>query len=134
VSRTSSHLAGSSAGRALLEEAGHTGAMLPVVITYTGLALVDPRTTELAAAFGLAEVPSEVVDVAMVGAGPAGLSAAVYAASEGLSTTLLESEAIGGQAGSSSLSRNYLGFPPGVSGRSLAARALAQVWTFEAAP
>jgi thioredoxin reductase (NADPH) len=128
------HLAGSSAGRALLEEAGHTGATLPVVITYTGLALVDPRTTELAGAFGLAALPSEVVDVAVVGAGPAGLSTAVYAASEGLSTTLLECEAIGGQAGSSSMIRNYLGFPRGVSGRSLATRAFAQVWTFGAAP
>jgi thioredoxin reductase (NADPH) len=70
--------------------------------------------------------------VAIVGAGPAGLSAAVYTSSEGLSTLLLEREAIGGQAGSSSLIRNYLGFPRGTSGRGLASRAFAQVWAFGA--
>ena len=73
-----------------------------------------------------------MVDVAIVGAGPAGLSAAVYTSSEGLSTLLLEREAIGGQAGSSSLIRNYLGFPRGTSGRGLASRAFAQVWAFGA--
>jgi thioredoxin reductase (NADPH) len=72
--------------------------------------------------------------VAIVGAGPAGLSAAVYAASEGLSTLLLEREAIGGQAGSSSLIRNYLGFPRGISGASLATRAFEQAWSFGAIP
>jgi len=66
--------------------------------------------------------------------GPAGLSAAVYAASEGLSTLLLEREAIGGQAGSSSLIRNYLGFPRGISGASLATRAFEQAWSFGAIP
>jgi thioredoxin reductase (NADPH) len=70
--------------------------------------------------------------VAIVGAGPAGLSAAVYTASEGLATLLFEQEAIGGQAGSSSLIRNYLGFPRGTSGRGLATRAFAQVWSFGA--
>jgi thioredoxin reductase (NADPH) len=72
--------------------------------------------------------------VAIVGAGPAGLSAAVYAASEGLSTLLLEREAIGGQAGSSSLIRNYLGFPRGISGTGLASRAFEQAWSFGAIP
>jgi thioredoxin reductase (NADPH) len=80
------------------------------VITYTGRALADPTNDELAAAFGLTTLPARMVDVAIVGAGPAGLSAAVYTSSEGLSTLLLEREAIGGQAGSSSLIRNYLGF------------------------
>ena len=81
-----------------------------MVITYTGRALADPTNDELGAAFGLATLPAGMVDVAIVGAGPAGLSAAVYTSSEGLSTLLLEREAIGGQAGSSSLIRNYLGF------------------------
>jgi thioredoxin reductase (NADPH) len=70
--------------------------------------------------------------VAVVGAGPAGLSAAVYAASEGLSTLLLEREAVGGQAGSSSLIRNYLGFPRRISGAGLATRAFEQAWSFGA--
>jgi thioredoxin reductase (NADPH) len=103
-----------------------------VVITYTGRALADPTNAELGAAFGLATLPARIVDVAIVGAGPAGLSTAVYTASEGLSTLLLEREAIGGQAGSSSLIRNYLGFPRGTSGRGLASRAFAQVWAFGA--
>jgi len=84
--------------------------------------------------FGLADLPTAPIDVAIVGAGPAGLSAAVYAASEGLSTLLLEREAIGGQAGSSSLIRNYLGFPRGISGASLATRAFEQAWSFGAVP
>jgi len=79
-------------------------------------------------------VPAGTVDVAIVGAGPAGLSAAVYAASEGLSTLLLEREAIGGQVGSSSLIRNYLGFPRGISGAGLATRAFEQAWSFGAIP
>src|SRR5207244_1331793 len=108
------HPADSDRGRLLLEQSGHSGAALPVVITYTGQALADPKTDELAAAFGLAALPADPVDVAIVGAGPAGLSAAVYTASEGLSTLLLEREAIGGQAGRSSLIRNYLGFPRGI--------------------
>jgi thioredoxin reductase (NADPH) len=101
----------SDRGRLLLNQSGHAGSALPVVITYTGQPLADPKTDELAAAFGLATLPAGIVDVAIVGAGPAGLSTAVYTASEGLATLLLEREAIGGQAGSSSLIRNYLGFP-----------------------
>jgi thioredoxin reductase (NADPH) len=101
---------------------------------YTGEVLVDPPNERIAAAFGLASLPEGTVDVAIVGAGPAGLSAAVYAASEGLSTLLLEREAIGGQAGSSSLIRNYLGFPRGISGASLATRAFEQAWSFGAIP
>ena len=68
----------------------------------------------------------------VIGAGPAGLAAAVYGASEGLSTVILEPEAIGGQAGTSSLIRNYLGFPTGVSGGDLAVRAYMQAWNFGA--
>jgi thioredoxin reductase (NADPH) len=96
--------------------------------------LVDPPNDRIAAVFGLAGLPAGTVDVAIVGAGPAGLSAAVYAASEGLSTLLLEREAIGGQAGSSSLIRNYLGFPRGISGAGLATRAFEQAWSFGAIP
>src|SRR5262249_59090989 len=70
----------------------------------------------------------QVYDVVIVGAGPAGLAAAVYAASEGLRTALLEREAFGGQAGTSSRIRNYLGFPDGVSGTELAQRAYQQAW------
>jgi thioredoxin reductase (NADPH) len=101
---------------------------------YTGEVLVDPPNERVAAVFGLASLPAGTVDVAIVGAGPAGLSAAVYAASEGLSTLLLECEAIGGQAGSSSLIRNYLGFPRGISGTGLASRAFEQAWSFGAIP
>ena len=72
----------------------------------------------------------EVVDVAVVGAGPAGLAAAVYAASEGLTTVVLEAEAVGGQAGTSSMIRNYLGFPRGISGMRLAQRARNQAIRF----
>ena len=71
-------------------------------------------------------------DVTVIGAGPAGLAAAVYGASEGLSTVVVEPEAIGGQAGTSSLIRNYLGFPSGVSGGDLAVRAYTQAWSFGA--
>jgi len=73
----------SDRGRLLPERSGHTGSALPVVITYTGRALADPNTDELGAAFGLATLPAGTVDVAIVGAGPAGLSTAVYTASEG---------------------------------------------------
>ena len=128
------HTAGSDEGRSWLQEAGEDGSALPVLVMYTGEVLVDPPNERLAAVFGLAGLPAETVDVAIVGAGPAGLSAAVYAASEGLSTLLLECEAIGGQAGSSSLIRNYLGFPRGISGTGLASRAFEQAWSFGAIP
>jgi thioredoxin reductase (NADPH) len=101
-------------------------------VIYTGQVLVDPPKDQITAVFGLAGLPDETVDVAVVGAGPAGLSATVYAASEGLSTLLLEREAVGGQAGSSSLIRNYLGFPRGISGAGLATRAFEQAWSFGA--
>ncbi len=74
--------------------------------------------------------PDEVVDLAVVGAGPAGLAAAVYAASEGLTVVVLEAEAVGGQAGTSSMIRNYLGFPRGISGMRLALRARNQAIRF----
>jgi thioredoxin reductase (NADPH) len=94
--------------------------------------LEDPGDLEILESFGLFEKPDpdHVVDVAIVGAGPAGLGAAVYAASEGLSTVVVQHEAVGGQAGSSSLIRNYAGFPMGVSGRRLTFDAFQQAWAF----
>ncbi len=103
-----------------------------VVLLHDGRALLDPSNAELVAAFGLAvDVPDDAVfDLVVVGAGPAGLAAAVYASSEGLRTLVVERESIGGQAGSSSLIRNYLGFARGVSGAELAQRAYQQAWVF----
>jgi thioredoxin reductase (NADPH) len=95
--------------------------------------LVDPSNSEIADALGLATRPRlPRYDVTIVGAGPAGLAAAVYAASEGLQTVIIEPEAVGGQAGTSSMIRNYLGFPRGVSGQELAARAADQALQFGA--
>jgi thioredoxin reductase (NADPH) len=128
------HAAESPEGRSLLHEAGQDGSALPILLIYTGEVLAAPSNDQIAAVFGLASLPAGTVDVAIVGAGPAGLSAAVYTASEGQSTLLLEREAIGGQASSSSLIRNYLGFPRGISGASLATRAFEQAWSFGAIP
>jgi thioredoxin reductase (NADPH) len=123
--------ADASPGKALLEQAGGAGATLPVVMMSDGRVLPNPSNTQLAEAIGVRTSPGhDLYDVAVIGAGPAGLAAAVYGASEGLSTMLLESEAIGGQAGTSSLIRNYLGFPTGVSGEELALRAYRQAWNF----
>ncbi|MDJ0511983.1 MAG: FAD-dependent oxidoreductase [Methyloceanibacter sp.] len=106
---------------------------LPVVIS-SGSALRNPSDAELANALGLtADIdPGHVFDVAVVGAGPAGLAAAVYAASEGLDVVVLEKIAPGGQAGTSSKIENYLGFPTGISGQALAGRAQIQAQKFGA--
>jgi thioredoxin reductase (NADPH) len=120
-------------GKALLEQAGAVAARLPVVIMFDGRVLEDPSNTQLAEAIGVRTSPGDgLYDVAVIGAGPAGLAAAVYGTSEGLSTVVLEPEAIGGQAGTSSRIRNYLGFPNGVSGEDLAVRAYTQAWNFGA--
>jgi thioredoxin reductase (NADPH) len=107
---------------------------LPVVIAPGGNVLCNPTNALLADTLGLTETldPAEVYDVAVVGAGPAGLAAAVYAASEGLRTIVLESLAPGGQAGTSSKIENYLGFPTGISGQALAGRAQVQAQKFGA--
>ena len=107
---------------------------LPVLILPGHELLRNPSNAELAAKLGITETldPATVYDVAVVGAGPAGLAAAVYAASEGLSTIVLESVAPGGQAGTSSRIENYLGFPTGISGQALAGRAQAQAQKFGA--
>jgi thioredoxin reductase (NADPH) len=94
---------------------------------------VDPSHEELATTLGFSTEPEQRhCDLAIVGAGPAGLAAAVYGASEGLATVVIEEELPGGQAGTSSRIRNYLGFPAGMSGRDLANRALEQAWFFGA--
>jgi len=120
-------------GERLLQAAGEDGERLPVVITEGGETLVDPTDAELADRLGLTTTPSqEFYDLIVVGGGPAGLAAAVYGASEGLRTVLIERTATGGQAGQSSLIENYLGFPDGVQGRQLADRARRQAEKFGA--
>jgi len=124
--------AATSEARELLEDAGATNARQPVVLLHDGRVLSDPTDAEVAAAYGLAvEVDDEArFDLVVVGAGPAGLAAAVYAGSEGLRTLVVERASIGGQAGSSSLIRNYLGFARGISGAELTQRAYQQAWVF----
>jgi thioredoxin reductase (NADPH) len=125
-------LADSSDGRALVAEAGE-GAKLPIVVFPDGTVLTDPSNAELARAAGSPVNPERMdFDLVIVGAGPAGLSAAVYGASEGFSTLVVDEGGLGGQATSSSLIRNYLGFPRGVSGRRLARGAYEQAWVFGA--
>jgi thioredoxin reductase (NADPH) len=119
----------SEAGRRLLDEAGVDASRLPVVIRYDGQVMVDPSLPDLAGAVGVS-VKNDVdtCDVAIVGAGPAGLTAAVYAASEGLETVMLEQVLSGGQAGASPLIRNYPGFPHGINGGVLMGRTCEQAW------
>ncbi|MGW4685004.1 FAD-dependent oxidoreductase [Streptomyces sp. NPDC004244] len=120
-------------GRRLLEAAGSDGRRLPVVIAPDGTVLVEPEAPELAARVGLATTPAaEFYDLVVIGGGPAGLGAAVYGASEGLRTVLVERSATGGQAGQSSRIENYLGFPDGVSGAQLTDRARRQAGRFGA--
>ena len=126
------HLADSESGRAFVEQAG-TDAKLPLVVFPNGKILHDPTNTELAQATGSPVHPERMdFDLVIVGGGPAGLSAAVYGASEGFSTLVVDEGGVGGQATSSSLIRNYLGFPRGVSGRRLAQDAYQQAWIFGA--
>ncbi|MGH2980502.1 MAG: FAD-dependent oxidoreductase [Solirubrobacterales bacterium] len=121
-------------GRELLEEAGHREAGTPLVVMQGGQMLIDPSPAEVAQAYGATVRLGRRrdFDLIVAGAGPAGLAAAGYAASEGLNTLVVEREALGGQAGSSSLIRNYLGFPRGISGAELAQRAYQQAWVFGA--
>jgi thioredoxin reductase (NADPH) len=120
-------------GQALLEAAGLDAASIPLVVTAQGDSLADPSVEELAARVGLSTTPAtDFYDTVIVGGGPAGLGAAVYAASEGLRTVLVEREATGGQAGQSSRIENYLGFPDGVSGAQLTDRARRQAAKFGA--
>jgi thioredoxin reductase (NADPH) len=121
----------SSAGIRLMRDHGVDASHLPAVIFRDGTVLRDPTLVEVADALGVqTRTPTDLYDLAIVGAGPAGLAAAVYGSSEGLRTLVIEHQAIGGQAGSSSMIRNYLGFPRGVSGSELTFRAWEQALVF----
>jgi thioredoxin reductase (NADPH) len=120
-------------GKQLLEAAGLDGLQLPVVITEKGEPLVEPSDSQLAELLGLSTEPSlPMYDLAVIGGGPAGLAAAVYGASEGLGTVLIERTTTGGQAGRSSRIENYLGFENGVSGAILTTSARRQAERFGA--
>ena len=131
------HPRSSAYAHEVVTELGDGAKAAGVIVTLPALGhipLVDPSNQELAAAYGARTTlpePAEF-DVAIVGAGPAGLAAAVYASSEGLDTLVIERESLGGQAASSSLIRNYLGFSRGITGAELAQRGYQQAWTFGA--
>jgi thioredoxin reductase (NADPH) len=124
----------SEEGREILRDAGMDEApKLPVAVVFGGRVLVDPSNREVAESLGVRSRPSaDECDLVIVGAGPAGLAAAVYGSSEGLNTVVLEREALGGQAGQSAMIHNYLGFPSGISGDELTSRAYEQAWQFGA--
>jgi thioredoxin reductase (NADPH) len=126
-------IAGNEEAPELLKSSGLDLDKLPVVLFADGSSLVDPETDALAARVGLrVQAAQEFYDIVVVGAGPAGLAAAVYGASEGLRTLVIEPMAPGGQAGSSSRIENYLGFPSGLSGAELGRRAHTQATRFGA--
>jgi thioredoxin reductase (NADPH) len=118
--------------RALLERSGTLPDDLPILVCPSGSLLKRPTDAEAGACLGITPKldPEKVYDVAVVGAGPAGLAAAVYAGSEGLSVLVLDERAFGGQAGASARIENYLGFPTGISGMALAGRAFNQALKF----
>jgi thioredoxin reductase (NADPH) len=127
--------ADSEVGQRMLAGLGLGDANLPAVTLLFGpqqTTLINPSNAEIADAFAIMPpiAADEKFDVAIVGAGPAGLAAAVYASSEGLKTVVVEREALGGQAGTSSMIRNYLGFSQGVSGAQLTREAWQQAWLF----
>jgi thioredoxin reductase (NADPH) len=125
--------ADSPQGRRLLEDKGLDASRLPVMIRHDEYTMVDPTPAQIIESVGgSTRVDVSECDVAIVGAGPAGLAAAVYAASEGLQTIVLEEAVSGGQAGSSPMIRNYPGFPHGISGHELTRRACEQAWMFGA--
>jgi thioredoxin reductase (NADPH) len=126
--------AGVPEAAALLERYAPHPADLPLVVCPDGALLKNPSEADLARALGMMRVdsPDRTYDVAIVGAGPAGLSTAVYAASEGLSVIAFEARAFGGQAGASARIENYVGFPEGITGQALTARAFVQAQKFGA--
>jgi thioredoxin reductase (NADPH) len=127
------HTSDEPEGRRLLAAAGVDATRIPLVVTPDSDYLIDPSIGDLAAKVGLSTTPAtDFYDVVIVGGGPAGLGAAVYAASEGLRTVLVERKATGGQAGQSSRIENYLGFPDGVTGSQLTDRARRQAHKFGA--
>jgi thioredoxin reductase (NADPH) len=121
-------------GRELIARLGVRADELPLMLCPSGVVLKRPTDAQAAACLGITPEldPEKIYDVAVVGAGPAGLATAVYAASEGLSVLVLDQRAIGGQAGASARIENYLGFPTGISGQALAGRALNQALKFGA--
>ena len=123
----------SEEGRRLLEVAGKDRSQCPVLVRHDGRVIVKPSNADLVEAVGGAtDIDGEVHDLVIVGAGPAGLAAAVYAASEGLNTVVLEKDISGGQAATSSQIRNFLGFTWGIGGHEFAHRACEQAWLFGA--
>ncbi|HSV09105.1 MAG TPA: FAD-dependent oxidoreductase [Candidatus Binatus sp.] len=123
-----------ASARTLVEHFHLESAKLPIVVCPNGQFLRNPTEGDLARCIGLVRAidPSRVYDVVIIGAGPAGLAAAVYGASEGLSVMVLDCRAFGGQAGASARIENYLGFPTGITGRALMARAFNQAEKFGA--
>jgi thioredoxin reductase (NADPH) len=121
-------------GQAMVERLGMHDEDLPLVLCPNGAVLKGPTDGEIGACLGITPEldPDRIYDVLVVGAGPAGLATAVYAASEGLSVLVLDSRAFGGQAGASARIENYLGFPTGISGLALTARAFTQAMKFGA--
>lgn len=119
---------------ALLERYAPSASDLPLVVCANGSVLKNPTEVDLARALGMVRVdqPDRTYDVAIVGAGPAGLATAVYAASEGLSVIVFDTRSFGGQAGASARIENYLGFPEGISGQALTGRAFVQAQKFGA--
>jgi len=125
------HPTGTPLARQLIDEHDARQKELPLVFLLDGSILVNPSDADIMD--GVGESPAELhCDVAVVGGGPGGLAAAVYAGSEGLGTLVIERHVIGGQAGASSLIRNYLGFPRGITGAELTQRAYQQAWLFGA--
>src|SRR5262245_53728327 len=120
--------------RALVERYVPDPSELPLCVCADGSVLKNPSTSELACCLGMitCDYPDRIYDVAIVGAGPAGLATAVYAASEGLSVIVFDANAFGGQAGASARIENYLGFPTGISGQALTGRAFVQAQKFGA--
>ena len=127
------HLAGSEQGRHLLQDKALDASRLPVMIRHDGYTMVEPTPAQIIESVG-GSISNDVdeCDVVIVRAGPAGLTSAVYAASEGLQAVVLEESVSGGQAGSSPMIRNYPGFPHGISGHELTRRACEQAWMFGA--
>ena len=127
------HTTDSVEGRALLDEAGAAGCRVPAAVRHDGKVLVDPTNADLIEAVGGAtQLGPGIYDIAVIGAGPAGLAAGVYAASEGLETLIVERNISGGQAGSSSRIRNFPGFTWGIGGHDLSYRTCEQAWLFGA--
>jgi thioredoxin reductase (NADPH) len=123
----------SEAGKEVLGEAGQDGSRLPMCLRQDGRVLVEPTNSDIIEATGgTTRLESGIHDLVIVGAGPAGLAAAVYAASEGLRVAVLERNVSGGQAGESSHIRNFLGFTWGIGGQDFAYRACEQAWLFGA--